>query len=154
MAYTPQLQKISISSPVDMVQSAAINFNGFIPDGYLTADSNLGRLTWAPGTNQGMIDPLLMGHFGHVRVVRVQLFMAGQATWTLSVDDPTSVAGTYSTGTLVTGTNETFVEKEYLTILSPGQRMKLVTTGGSTTAVKMLVTLAGALSPAIGARGF
>jgi hypothetical protein len=134
--------------------SAGVNFNASLPDGDLSTNLNTGRITFAPGTNQGLFDPLLMGHRGHVRVVRLQLFMTGQTTWSLSVDDPTSVAGVYSNGVIVAGTTETFVEKEYLTIISPGQRIKLVTVGAGTTAIKMVLTLASALSPASGARGF
>lgn len=154
MAYTPGSPKISIHNPVDLVQAAAVNFNAELPDGDLSVDSTTGRISWAAGTNQGMISPLLMGHNGHVRVTRIQLFMAGQSTWSISVDDPTSVANTYSNGVLASGTTEAFIEKEFLTVLSPGQRMKLVTTGAGTTAIKMLVTLADSRTLVLGSRGF
>jgi len=153
MAYQPSAQRISIHNPVDMVISAAINFNGEVPDGDISVDSTTGRITWAAGTNQGLFDPLMMGHNGHVRVLRMQLFMAGQSTWTVSVLDPTATPGTYNTGTLASGTTETFIEKEYLTILSPGQRLKLVTTGAGTTLVKVLLTLADSRAVGIGSRG-
>lgn len=152
MAFTPGSPKISIYHPTDFVMSATTNFNGAVPDGDISIDSTTGRISWAAGTNQGLVDPLLFGHNGHVRVVKLQLWMAGQATWTVTAEDPIN-ATTYSSGLLVSGTTETYAEKEFLTILSPGQRIKVVTTGGATS-VRMLMTLADARSVAVGARGF
>lgn len=130
---------ISIQTAADFIQSLSgaagtANFNGEYPEGELTTSPR--GYTWASSTDQGLIDLNQLGLTETMKMLRIQLFMAGQSSWTLSLLDGAD------TLTIASGTNETSYNNNNLGYITPGQQLKLVTTGASTTSIKMVVTLA------------
>ena len=133
--------QLSIQSPADLVHkisgsAGTANFNGGSPDGDLSTGP--GRFEWATGTNQGLVAPSLLGINDPMRVLRLQLSMAGHTTWKVELADNGSLV------TLASGTTEVLYNIEGLTTLMPGQMLKVTTTGAGTTSVKMICTLASA----------
>jgi len=132
------VSRLSLSVFTDLVHSktgaaGTANFTGGAPDGVITTGPS--KFIWAEGADQGLIDPQGLGVNHPVRVLRVTLFMTGQSTWKLDFIDGSSV------GTLVSGTTETFWSDEAMSFLTPGQKLRLTTTGAGTTAVKMICTV-------------
>lgn len=127
------IRQFSVQTFTDFVQSSTGNFNGAFPEGATTVTP--GRITFAAGTNQGLISLDEMGITYPVRVLRVILLMAGQTTWTLNfIDGSTSV-------NIASGTTEAAYLDEAVAFLTPGQKIQLITTGAGTTSVKMIVSL-------------
>jgi hypothetical protein len=139
-------KSFSLSHMTDLVMSATTNFDGMVPDG-ATSGASPGRIIFGAGTSQGLIDPAALGVNTPLRILRVQLFMAGQSTWTIALVDGSDIA------TLETGTTEAFVNKETCGYLNGGQKLKITTTGGGTSAVKAVVTVADPYMFSPGPRG-
>lgn len=132
--YTNANTQLSVSPFADIVQSAAINFDGALPEGALTTKN--GQYIFATGTHQGMVDPAAMGITTPIRVDRLILVMAGQATWSIDVNlDSTH---TYN---VTSGTTETSHALEGVAFLLPGQQLKVTTTGGATSSVYMVCSV-------------
>ncbi len=134
--------QINVGTLTDIVHAAGVNFNGLPPDGAISTTP--GRIIWAAGVNQGLVSPAIMGISTMLRVVRFQILMTGQDTWSLALVDGADVA------VLASGTTEDTYSGEGLATLSSGQALKLTTVGASTTRVKMVCTVidAAAISPA------
>lgn len=127
------VSRVSIGALTDLVHSKNGNLDGGAPDGAMSVVSP-GRIEWAAGDHQGLIDPSSLGINTPLRVARLTLFMAGQSTWTVELVDGTN------SGTVLSGTTETFVSDEAVTLLTAGQKLR-VTTTGATTSVKMVCTV-------------
>lgn len=134
----PALEQIVIPITADLVHqktggAGTANFTGVAPDGVRSTTPS--GFAWAAGVNQGLVDPEGLGLYGSYRAQRIQLVMAGQSTWAVTLEDGTgSVA-------IANGTTETSKYIENVCVISPGQKLKVVTTGGGTTLVKMTATL-------------
>jgi len=136
--------KFSLYNITDLVHTFTGNSPGTAPDGAVSTSS--ARIQWNNVSGGGLIDLADLGNEGPMRVVRVVLFMAGQATWSLNLLDGTNSL------VLASGTTQTSYTAEALAYLIGGQKLQLVTTGG-TTAVKMVVTVADARSQMPAPRG-
>lgn len=133
------VSRISLSNVTDLVHSKSgaagtANFDGGAPDGAISTVSP-GRIVWASGDHQGLIDPAGLGITQPLRILRLSLFMAGQATWRIDILDGSDM------GKVAEGTTETFFSDEALTFLTNSQKLKVTTTGGATTSVKMVCTV-------------
>lgn len=134
--------QLSLNPLAQIVMSATggagtANFTGGFPSGALT--TNGGVFVFAPSAEQGLLDPQALGINNPLRVIRIELVMAGQSTWTLNLIDTNTA--TASTAALASGTTDTVKVIEGVDFLFPGQKLQLVTTGASTTSVKMTTTL-------------
>lgn len=128
--------QFSIAELTDLVHTATGNFTGQLPSGVPSTSQN--RISWAAGIHQGLIDPINLGVTQPLRVVRITLTMAGQSTWTLDTVDGVTVTN------IASGTTETTYSVDEWLYLTSIQKLRLVTTGGGTTSVRMVVTVAGA----------
>jgi hypothetical protein len=136
--FVPGQNKVSFPVLTDVVHQNTGNFSGIMPTTDLTTSPH--RLEWATGDG-GLIDLAQLGVQSAVRVVDVVLMMAGQSTWALTLVDGTKSAS------LASGTTETTYANQGLAFLTPSQKLKLVTTGGGTTSIKMVVRLLDVNSP-------
>ncbi len=121
------------------------NFNGAQPEGVVSTTPS--RITWAPGTNQGLISPTQLGLTVPIRIVSLRLNMAGQATFSVNLLDGAT------TTVLSSGTTATSFVDEALTFLSPGQSLQVVTTGAGTSSVQMVCTVIDAAAYVPSSRG-
>ncbi len=134
--------QFNVGTLTDLVHSAAVNFDGSQPEGAVSTTP--GRIVWAAGVHQGLISPAQLGITTPLRVVRLQLFMAGQDSWVLALlDGANSVV-------LAQGLTDTSFIDEGTALLNGGQQLQLTTLGAGTSAVKMVCTVidAYAYSPA------
>jgi len=137
--------QFNVGAITDLVHQAAINFNGNQPEGAVTTVPN--RIIWAAGTHQGLISPAQLGITSPIRVMRTQLFMAGQTTWSLNLVDGTN------TIVLASGTTEAKYDAEGTAFLMGGQALQLITTGGGTSGIKMVCTVVDAYTHVPSTRG-
>lgn len=134
-------REIWLGDPTDFVQESFVgNFNGNDPGVDPVWDTTRGFFWPINQTNLGLVDPRLvyqdLGKLAQTPVFirRLQLNLTGQATWRFELVDGVNIA------VLKFGTTETSFYSEDVGTLTPGQKVRLLTTGG-TSHVRMVVTL-------------
>lgn len=130
---------LSIYAPVDLVQQATVNFNGLLPSGALSTDH--GRFIWAADANQGLYEPYGLGINTELSVIRIQLIMAGQSTWSVELLNGNGTATAYTPYTLSAGTTDSIVTIDTPCSLGYGQSLRITTLGAGTTNVTSIVTV-------------
>jgi len=106
------------------------NFDGTAPvDATPTASGDVEK-RYAAGTTGGLFD---FQQTGPVELCLIDLKLAGQDTWTLSIVDDQSVATVLWSGTIETSFKA--LDSDSVVLLK-GDRVKLVTTGASTGACR------------------